>query len=150
MDSQRQEGGLTRTRQFGSNGMASGGPLAVWASMPTRAAGDGGDPAGERGGPGSMLILDNAEHVAEDLAALVVHLLAGTVDLSILVTSRRRLRIDGEAVLLLRPLGVPLPSDDLEAIGTVAAARCADIGPAALARNLDRTHGPRGDRQTTW
>ena len=131
-----------------------------------------------------VIVLDNAEHLVEAVVDVVVRLHAITPDLSVLVTSRRRLRLDGETVLALGPLTVPEPASDLTAIGAassvqlfcervdavvadfeltagnaasiaevcrrldglplaieLAAARCVQVGPVALARELDRAHG---------
>lgn len=54
-----------------------------------------------------LLILDNAEHLCEAVAAMTLRLLAEVPGLRLLVTSRQRLRIAGEAVLLLTPLDAP-------------------------------------------
>ena len=64
-----------------------------------------------------VLILDNAEHLVEAVVDVVVRLRTIAPDLSVLVTSRRRLRLDDEAVLALGPLTVPEPADDLARIG---------------------------------
>ncbi|MFI6278239.1 ATP-binding protein [Streptomyces sp. NPDC050988] len=69
----------------------------------------------------ALLLLDGCERVAESCAALVSRLLAEAPGVRVLSTSRRPLRITGEAVLPVRPLPVP----DLDAD---------DLRPAALAR----------------
>ena len=56
---------------------------------------------------GLLLILDNAEHLHDAVAACALHLLAEVPQLRLLVTSRQRLNIPGEAVLLLPPLEKP-------------------------------------------
>ncbi|MEZ5115696.1 MAG: BTAD domain-containing putative transcriptional regulator [Candidatus Nanopelagicales bacterium] len=58
-------------------------------------------------GGSAVLVVDNAEHLVEPLAAMVTRLLAGCPRLRVLVTSREPLGVDGEALL---PLG-PLPVD---------------------------------------
>lgn len=52
----------------------------------------------------TLLLLDNAEQIAEGLAPLVETLLAQCPDLQLVVTSRRRLKMEGEQVLKLEPL----------------------------------------------
>ena len=56
-----------------------------------------------------LLVLDNAEHVLDELAELVDRLLAACPDLRILVTSRERLRVPGERTVPVGPL--PLVPD---------------------------------------
>ncbi|MBZ9601402.1 ATP-binding protein [Phyllobacterium chamaecytisi] len=55
----------------------------------------------------TCLILDNCEHVIEIAAPLAQRLLDGVQSLSILATSREALRVRGENILLLPPLGLP-------------------------------------------
>ena len=57
-----------------------------------------------------LLILDNAEHLSDAVAAMTLYLLAHVPGLRLLVTSRRRLDIAGETVLLLTPLEAPGPA----------------------------------------
>ena len=70
-----------------------------------------------------LLILDNAEHLLEATAVLILHLLEALPDLHILVTSRQRLDIVGETLLPLPSLQSPspnLPYETLLEIPTVA------------------------------
>ncbi len=55
----------------------------------------------------TLLILDNTEHLTESVAPFTVSLLAHSPALHILVASRQRLGISGEAVCILTPLEVP-------------------------------------------
>ncbi len=55
----------------------------------------------------TLLILDNAEHLLDAVAALSLSLLEAVPQLRLLVTSRRRLEIPGEALLPLDPLEPP-------------------------------------------
>ncbi|WP_245298304.1 winged helix-turn-helix domain-containing protein [Sinorhizobium sp. A49] len=55
----------------------------------------------------ALVILDNCEHVVDIAADIVASLLERTTKAHILATSREALRLPGEAVFLLRPLGVP-------------------------------------------
>lgn len=60
------------------------------------------------GGPPTLLVLDNFEHLAEGGGAMAVaELLARTQNLSLLVTSRQRLFLDGEQEVSLPPLPAP-------------------------------------------
>ncbi|GAA4775141.1 hypothetical protein GCM10023200_04490 [Actinomycetospora chlora] len=90
-------------------------------------------------GAASLLLLDNAEHVADDVADLVARLLAGAPPLRVLVTSQVPLGVDGEAVLALEPL----PAADAAALFAARAARLprpVTVDPAAVTdvcRRLD-------------
>lgn len=53
---------------------------------------------------GALLVVDNAEHLVEDTAALVDEIHSATPGLTILVTSQRALRISGEQVHRVGPL----------------------------------------------
>ncbi|GAA4889925.1 AfsR/SARP family transcriptional regulator [Actinomycetospora straminea] len=59
-----------------------------------------------------VLVLDNAEHLLDALAALVEQVLAGRHGLTVLATSRERLGVDAEAVQALPPLTVPTDADE--------------------------------------
>jgi predicted ATPase/DNA-binding CsgD family transcriptional regulator len=61
-----------------------------------------------------LLVLDNAEHVLDECAELVEHLLRRAPSLRVLVTSRQALGIPGEQVLPLAPLRVPTEEQALE------------------------------------
>lgn len=54
-----------------------------------------------------LLILDNAEHLAAAVADVALRLLEAAPDLRMLVTSRQRLDIPGEALMSLQPLEPP-------------------------------------------
>jgi predicted ATPase/DNA-binding SARP family transcriptional activator len=56
-----------------------------------------------------LLVLDNCEHVREATAAFVQRLLRAGHGLRILVTSRERLRVAGEAVYQVPPMSLPAP-----------------------------------------
>jgi predicted ATPase len=62
-----------------------------------------------------LLILDNAEHLIDDIASFAeqVHLSCG--ELHLLVTSREALRVEGEYVVNLAPLAVPPMSSEITA-----------------------------------
>jgi predicted ATPase/DNA-binding winged helix-turn-helix (wHTH) protein len=62
-----------------------------------------------------LLVLDNAEHLRDGVAALAAQLLAAAPTLRLLVTSREPLRLDDESVLRLDGLDLP-PSDAWEAV----------------------------------
>lgn len=59
-----------------------------------------------------LLVLDNCEHLLEAVAALAEVLMRAAPQLSIVVTSRQPLRLEGERVWRAVPLDLP-PSDDL-------------------------------------
>ena len=64
-----------------------------------------------RFGPPMLLVLDNAEHLWEAVAALATALVARTLHLRLLVTSRRALRIAQEQRLQLSGLSSPANPD---------------------------------------
>lgn len=57
-----------------------------------------------------QLVLDNAEHVADAVAAALPPLLAAAPGLRVLVTSQLPLRLVGEQVMPLAPLALPAPA----------------------------------------
>jgi predicted ATPase/transcriptional regulator with XRE-family HTH domain len=64
-----------------------------------------------------FLVLDNCEHVADTVGALVAAILRTCPSISMLATSRERLRVSGEAIFRVPPLPVPAagPVSALEA-----------------------------------
>ena len=64
----------------------------------------------------TLLVLDNFEQLVEHAAATVGLWLSRARELSIVVTSRERLRIAGEESAEIAPLGVPSPDADRAAI----------------------------------
>jgi predicted ATPase/DNA-binding SARP family transcriptional activator len=62
----------------------------------------------------ALLVIDNAEHVRADAAALVSALLAGCEGLGILVTSREPLALAGERVISIEPFTGAAAADGLE------------------------------------
>jgi predicted ATPase/class 3 adenylate cyclase len=80
-----------------------------------------------------LLLLDNAEHLVETVAAIAERLLSAAPQLRILATSREALAVTGEAVYQLRSLSCPAPaavrsvddpaSDDLAAAAGTEAVR---------------------------
>jgi predicted ATPase/DNA-binding SARP family transcriptional activator len=55
----------------------------------------------------TLLILDNCEHMIEPAAVLAARLLADCPGVRVLATSREPLRIGGESLYVVSPLGVP-------------------------------------------
>ena len=62
-----------------------------------------------------LLILDNCEHVIEEVARIADAILRGCHDVRLLATSREPLRIDGEYVYRMPSLAFPSQSDTLTA-----------------------------------
>jgi non-specific serine/threonine protein kinase len=62
----------------------------------------------------ALLVLDNCEHLRPAVADLIVRLLTGTRSLSILATSRERLRVAGETAWPIPPMSLPEESGGLE------------------------------------
>jgi predicted ATPase len=89
-----------------------------------------------------LVILDNAEHLAEALGALVARWLVSAPDVCFLVTSRHTLRVSGEQVLALEPLSLPGPGEspsENEAVRLLAErASKARRGAVELPRDAER------------
>ncbi|RNM14771.1 ATP-binding protein [Nocardioides pocheonensis] len=82
-----------------------------------------------------LLVLDNSEHVIDEIAALTDQLLQGCPQLRVLATSRERLDVPGEAFLPVPTLSLPdadepIEPDDLLEYGAVELFR--DRAAAAL------------------
>jgi predicted ATPase/DNA-binding winged helix-turn-helix (wHTH) protein len=59
-----------------------------------------------------LIVLDSCEHVIESVAALAERIYVAASQVHILVTSREALRVEGERVHRLAPLGAPDPDGD--------------------------------------
>ncbi|MEU4332639.1 BTAD domain-containing putative transcriptional regulator [Nonomuraea dietziae] len=70
-----------------------------------------------------LLLLDNCEHVAGQVAELVLALLHAAPGLRVLATGRERLGMAGEVLYAVPPLDVPAPGAEVEAIRESSAAR---------------------------
>lgn len=81
-----------------------------------------------RTAPG-LLVVDNCEHLLAPVAGLAQELLAVPSGLRLLATSRERLGVDGEHVLVVRPLEAPAP--DAEEVRTPAVRLFCDRASAA-------------------
>ncbi|HST65204.1 MAG TPA: AAA family ATPase, partial [Mycobacteriales bacterium] len=66
----------------------------------------------ELSGGGQLLVVDNAEHLAEAVADAVIRLRGGCPGLTMLVTSREPLGVSEELVWRLRPLRPPADESD--------------------------------------
>ncbi len=91
----------------------------------------------------ALLVIDNCEHVLDDLAGIVEALLVGCPDLRILTTSRAPLELDAESVVPLSPLGDADALTLLRARAEQAGARLeqstsVDADLARLADRVDR------------
>ncbi|MDK1473404.1 tetratricopeptide repeat protein [Streptomyces sp. 549] len=89
----------------------------------------------------ALLLLDGVEHLVEECAALVHHLLRAAPELRVLATGRRPLELPGEQVLPLDPL--PVPGEDAVELFTRRAAAVvpgfpADAGEQAAAVSVCR------------
>ncbi len=96
----------------------------------------------------ALLVLDNLEHLGEEGAAQIRALLAGTPGLTCLVTSRRRLDLEGEREMFLRPLPVPgSGSEHAETPAALALSSLACLPSVQLF--VDRAQAVRPDFQIT-
>jgi predicted ATPase/class 3 adenylate cyclase len=94
---------------LGGNGSVSGDPLRVLCDRLRDVSG--------------LLVLDNCEHVINDAREVVDRLLDAASRLRILTTSRERLGIPGESVLVLHPLALPGSDTDATALADAHAIR---------------------------
>ena len=90
--------------------------------------------------PGAFLVLDNCEHLAEDVADLIGPFLASCPDLRVLATSRRPLDLGAEHVHRLQPLD-HASSAGLFRVRALAARPGQMIDEADLELLLDRLEG---------
>ncbi|PZG17295.1 AfsR/SARP family transcriptional regulator [Nonomuraea aridisoli] len=88
---------------------------AVIAALDIREDASGGSPAGHLVAAlkprRALLVLDNCEHVVEQVAELAETLLRGCPELRVLATSREPLAVAGEVLWSVPPLGVPAAAD---------------------------------------
>ena len=61
----------------------------------------------------ALLLIDNCEHLIDQVAFVVSRLIAATKNARVLATSRERLSITGERVFPMPTLPVPIPGSDL-------------------------------------
>jgi predicted ATPase len=66
------------------------------------------------GGRSGLLVLDNCEHVLDAVADFVVRFLDADGNARVIATSREPLGVEGERVLQLAPLAVPVAEVDVE------------------------------------
>ncbi len=90
-----------------------------------------------------LLVLDDCEHVVEQVAGLVEAIMAGAPQVHVLATSREALRVDGEQVLRLAPLdsrsAAELLADRIRAADPDAAPTAADAAVLdRICARLDR------------
>ena len=91
---------------------------------------------------GTLLVIDNCEHVVDEAAALIESLLLAVPDLRVVATSRERLGVPGEVVVPLAPLPVsagagPGSSDAAALFAVRAAAIDPDFDRKASAAAID-------------
>src|SRR6266850_667435 len=80
--------------------------------------------AGAVGAKNLLLVIDNCEHVIDAAAGMAEALLRGSPGVSLLATSREPLRVSGEYVYRVPPLGVPAEDNpDMEEVFTHGAVR---------------------------
>src|SRR5438067_185733 len=70
-----------------------------------------------------LFVLDNCEHLLESIAQLVSRVLAMAPDVRVLATSREALRIDGEQVMTVPSLALPIDAAAPELVAGSEAVR---------------------------
>lgn len=90
----------------------------------------------------TLLVLDNCEHLAEDCARLVTHLLARCPPLRVLATSRERLAVAGERVRRVDPLA--MPGNEAETLSSILQSPAARL-LCERAAHLDPAFTPSDD-----
>ncbi|GAA0394868.1 SARP family transcriptional regulator [Acrocarpospora corrugata] len=83
-----------------------------------------------------LLVLDNCEHVIDDVAKLADALLRAAPQVRILATSQEALSLPGESVWSVPPLDVPSPTADLAALDQSSAVRLFVARATAAARDF--------------
>jgi predicted ATPase len=86
------------------------------------------------GGRATLLVLDNCEHVVDEVAALTTRLLARCPGLVVLATSREPLAVTGEQVWRIPPLSLPEQGTDSLAVALRSDAVRLFLERAAMAR----------------
>jgi non-specific serine/threonine protein kinase len=86
-----------------------------------------------------LLVLDNCEHLATEVAAFADRLLDDCPDLHILATSRVPLRVQGEAVFVLSPMPVPRDEEGADAAALAAISSVALFAERAGAASSEFT-----------
>jgi predicted ATPase/DNA-binding SARP family transcriptional activator len=93
----------------------------------------------------TLLVLDNCEHLLDEVAALAQRLLQSCARLSILATSRERLGLTGELLKPVSGLGVPAPgADEASEVGDADASRLLVERAAAVRPSFRLDHGTAG------
>ena len=87
----------------------------------------------------TLLILDNCEHVIDACAQVVERLLRAAPSLTILVTSREPIRVEGEVVVRLAGLDVPVDDTGADALTFSAIEPFIECAAAHTGSSLDRT-----------
>jgi predicted ATPase len=88
-------------------------------------------------GQDRLLLVDNAEHHLDAVAASISRLLADTAGLTILATSQEPLDVPGEQVMVLDPLAVPPGDDPVGALSSPAVRLFMARAQAAGAATVD-------------
>jgi predicted ATPase/DNA-binding SARP family transcriptional activator len=89
----------------------------------------------------SLLVLDNFEHLITEGADLVQQLVTGTPALTCLITSRQRLRLDGEREFRVLPLPTPGATDPPERLVRCESVRLFVDRAQAVQPDFQVTHG---------
>ncbi|MGP3914493.1 BTAD domain-containing putative transcriptional regulator [Nonomuraea sp. 10N515B] len=131
--------GLDQGVQAGLEQAARAPAEAVMTALDIREGADAADVAGQLVGAlrqrRMLLVLDNCEHVVEEVAELAELLLRACPGLRILATSREPLAVDGEVLWSVPPLDVPA-SADLTVMARSEAVRLFVTRAAAAARGF--------------
>ncbi len=97
----------------------------------------------------SLLLLDNFEHLVEGGAPLIRALLERVEGLTVLVTSRRCLNLEGEREFPVGPLPVPVVSATTPPMPVLTTDHCSLTTVPSVALFVDRAQAVRSDFQVT-
>ncbi|GIH23276.1 SARP family transcriptional regulator [Acrocarpospora phusangensis] len=114
----------------------SGLAEAIMAALEIQDTGGADRLAGALRSRNLMLVLDNCEHVIDDVAKLADTLLRQAPKLRILATSQEALALPGESVWSVPPLDVPSPTADLATLDQSSAVRLFVTRAKAAARDF--------------
>jgi predicted ATPase len=90
-----------------------------------------------------LLVLDNAEHLIDEVARLCAAIMTGAPGVRLLITSQVVLKVERERVFRLGPLAIPEPGTSAQTPWSTAPSDCSSI------RRRRRIHGSGSPTRTS-